>query len=76
MIEGMVSLYRESESFDIDMLDSILCSAVQAVAKTVLGIYQPAQKRKQPDTTAKRLADQLDINSSIQLLSVHKGSLP
>ena len=50
------------------MLDSILCSAVQAVAKSVLGIYEPGEARKRPDTAAKRLASQLDINSSIQLL--------
>ena len=68
IMEEIFSSYKGSECFDVDMLDSILCSAVQAVAGSVLGIYQPAKKRNQPDTTAKRLANQLDINSSIQLL--------
>ena len=62
-----MSSYTGSESFDVDMLNSILCSAVQAVAGSALGIYHPAKKRKQQDTTGKRLANKLDINSIIQL---------
>ena len=67
-MQGIFSYFQHSEQYDIDMLDSILCCAVQAVGQCALGIYKPAEARKQPDTTATRLASQLDMNSSIQLL--------
>jgi len=50
------------------MLDGLLCSAVQGVAETVLGIYQPENARKKEDQSAQRLATQLDMPSSIQLV--------
>ena len=68
MMEEILSSYKQSEQYDVDMLDSILCSAVQAVAQSALGIYKPAEARKKPDTAAARLGTQLDMTSSIQLL--------
>jgi len=68
IMSNLFTSYKQSEIFDIDILDSILCSAVQPVAETVLGVYEPAESRKKPDITAKRLATQLDMPSSIQLL--------
>jgi len=35
MMEDLFTFYKWSESFDIDMLDSILCSAVEAVGESV-----------------------------------------
>jgi len=57
-----------SEAFDIDMLDAILCSSIQAIAETELGKYEPKQVRKETDTTAKHLIQRFDIPASIQLL--------
>ncbi|PUU78317.1 hypothetical protein B9Z19DRAFT_1065154 [Tuber borchii] len=73
MVQQLFTAFKESESFDIDMLDAILCSAVQAVAESVLGSYEPAESRKQPDNCGKRLVNQLDIASSIQLLKRTQG---
>jgi len=68
IINNLFTSYKQSETFDIDMLDSILCSAVQAVADTVVRVYQPAESPKKSDITAKRLATQLEMPSSIQLV--------
>ena len=48
MMEEILSSYKQSEQYDVDMLDSILCSAVQAVAQSALAIYKPAEARKHP----------------------------
>jgi len=74
MREDLFTFYKGSESVDLDMLDSILCSAVQAVGESVLGIYPPAKARKAPDNTAKELSKQLDMNASIQLLKRAQGA--
>jgi len=66
-MEALITFYKGSQSFDIDMLDSILYSAVQAVGESILGIYQPAKSQKAPDNTAKQLSKQLGMNTSIQL---------
>ena len=68
MMEDLLKPYNRSERYDVDMLDSILCSAVQAVAESVLGVYKLREARKKPDNCAKRLAKGLDMHSSIQLL--------
>jgi len=51
-----------------NMLDSILCSAVQAIAESALGVYKPQESRQKEDKAAKQLAAELDISASIQLL--------
>ena len=67
-MEVLFTSFQGSERFDIDMLDALLCSGVQAVAETTLGIYKPQEARKKDDNVAKELATQLDMPASIQLL--------
>ena len=67
-MEALFTSFQGSERFDIDMLDALLCSAVQAVAESTLGIYKPHEARKKDDNVAKQLATQLDMPASIELL--------
>jgi len=68
MMETLFSSFKQSESYDVDMLDYLLCSAVQAVAESVLGTYKPEECRKMDDKIANRLATEFDIPASVQLL--------
>jgi len=68
LMDSLFTRFRGSEAFDVDMLDALLCSAVQGVAETVLGIYKPEDARKKEDQSAQKLATQLDMPSSIQLV--------
>ena len=68
MMETLFTSFKQSESYDVDMLDYLLCSAVQAVAESVLGTYKPEECRKMDDKIANRLATEFDIPASIQLL--------
>jgi len=68
LMESLFTRFKASEGFDVDMLDGLLCSAVQGVAETVLSIYHPQDARKKEDQSAQRLAKQLDMPSSIQLV--------
>ena len=68
LIEALLISHKGAEKYDIDMLDSILCSSVQAIAESVLGVYKPGDARKKTDSSAQRLAKELDMSSSIQLL--------
>jgi len=68
LMDSLFTRFKGSEAFDVDMLDGLLCSAVQGVAETVLGIYHPEDARKKEDQSAQRLATQLDMPSSIQLV--------
>jgi len=68
LMDSLFTRFKGSEAFDVDMLDGVLCSAVQGVAETVLGIYQPEDARKKEDQSAQRLATQLDMPSSILLV--------
>jgi len=68
LMDSLFTRFMGSKAFDINMLDGLLCSAVQGVAETVLGIYYPEDARKTEDQSAQRLATQLDMPSSIQLV--------
>jgi len=68
LMDSLFTRFKGSEGFDVDMLDGLLCSAVQGVAETVLGIYHPEDARKKEDQSAQTLATQLDMPSSIQLV--------
>jgi len=68
LMDSLFTRFKVSEAFDVDILDGILCSAVQVVGETVLGIYKPEDARKKEDQSAQRLATQLDMPSSIQLV--------
>ena len=68
LIEALLISHKGAEKYHIDMLDSILCSSVQAIAERVLGVYKPGEARKKTDSSAQRLAKELDMSSSIQLL--------
>ena len=68
MMETLFSSFKQSESYDIDIVDYLLCAAVQAVAESVLGTYNPEECRKMDDKIANRLATEFDILASIQLL--------
>jgi len=68
ILHQLYDSHKGSEKFDIDMLDSILCSTIQSISETELGLYQPNQVRKMDDTTAKHLGQQFDMTASIQLL--------
>jgi len=50
-IRGPIHRLQEFWKLDIDMLDSILLSAVQAIAESVLGLYHPGKSRMKPDKT-------------------------
>jgi len=67
-MDSLFTRFKGSEAFDVDMLDTLLCSAVQGVAETVLGVYKPEDARKKPDQSAQTLATLLDLPSSIQLV--------
>jgi len=67
-MDSLFTRFKGSEGFDVDMLDGLLCSGVQGVAETVLGIYQPEDARIKEDQSAQRLATQLDMPSRIQLV--------
>src|SRR5207237_815256 len=67
-LETLATSTSQSDIFDVDMLDLILCSTVQAISETVLGTYQPEQARKQHDRVQEKLSGTIDIPSSIQLL--------
>jgi len=67
-MDSLFTRFKASEAFDVNMLDGILCSAVQPVGETVLGLYMPEDARKKEDQSAQRLATQLDMPSSIQLV--------
>jgi len=68
MMETLFTSFKQSESYDVDMLDYLLCSAVQAVAASVLSTYKPEECRKMDDKIANRLATEFDIPASIQLI--------
>jgi len=67
-MDSLFTRFKGSEAFDVDMLDGLLCSVIQGVAETVLGIYKPEEARKKEDESAQRLATQLDMQSGIQLV--------
>jgi len=60
--------FKGSERFDVNMLNSILCAAVQAIVERTLGIYKLEESRKKEDKAAKQLLAELDMSASIQLL--------
>jgi len=68
IIDQLYGSYNGAEEFDIDMLDSLLCSSIQAIGDTELGTYEPNQARKQPDKTSRQLRQQFDMPASVQLL--------
>jgi len=68
LMDSLFTRFKGSEGFDVDMLDGLLCSAVQGVAETVLGIYHPEDARKKEDQSAQTLATQWDMPSRIQLV--------
>jgi len=67
-METLFTSFKGSERFDVNMLDSILCVVVQAIAESTLGIYKPQESRRKEDTAAKQLSAELDMSASIQLL--------
>jgi len=69
-MDSLFTRFRGSEAFDVDMLDALLCSAVQGVAETVLGVYKPEDATKKQDQSAQKLATLLDLPSSIQLVKM------
>jgi len=67
-MDTLFTSFKGSERFDVNMLDSILCAAVQAIAESTHGIYKPEESRKKEDKAAKQLSAELDMSASIQLL--------
>jgi len=67
-MQTLFTSFKGSERFDVNMLDSIICSAVQAIAESTLGVYKPQESRQKEDKAAKQLSAKLDMSASIQLL--------
>ena len=75
-METLFTSFKGLERFDVNMLDSILCSAVQAIAESTLGVYKPQESRQKEDKAAKQLSAELDMSASIQLLKrAQRGSV-
>ncbi|PUU76253.1 hypothetical protein B9Z19DRAFT_1066770 [Tuber borchii] len=68
LIDEIDTSYKDSEIFDIDILDAELCSSIQAIAELELGTYDPSKERTTDDCTANNLAQEFDMTASIQLL--------
>ena len=68
IIDQLSKSYNAAEEYDIDMLDALLCSSIQAISDAELGTYEPTQARKKQDKTSDSLRNYFDIPASIQLL--------